>query len=202
MQNKLCVSIYISLVRDKYPKAGNPSLTKHWHLCFYVPYTRIEMTFSEILNTPLTPHKGIADKLHEIKQVRMIEGIIDGKVASVAARDAGFGPVDARTPYKLIPPEQLRAKFQEIAEKKGLTLGRIVDKIEQHLEARANQTLNGKEVTVSDAPDNRVQQKAIDQLTGLLGMQDAKQAANSTSSVTLSISGPAADRLAALLSGE
>ena len=160
------------------------------------------MTYMETFNAPLEPHKGIADKLNEIKQVRMIEGIIDGKLASVAARDAGFGVADARAPYKLIPPDEMRRKFQEVAERKGLTLDRIANKIEQHLEARANQTLEGKEVTVSEAPDNRVQQKAIEQLTGLLGMQDAAKVAGGSSSVTLSISGPAADRLAALLSGE
>lgn len=91
---------------------------------------------------------------------------------------------------------------QQIAIEKGLTLHRVADKISEHLEARQNQTLNGKEVTVSDAPDNRVQQKAIEQLTGLLGMGDASKAAGGASTVTLSISGPAADRLAAMLGGE
>jgi hypothetical protein len=138
----------------------------------------------------------------EIKKDRMIEGLIDGKTGMVAAREAGFGVVESRSPFKLIPPDEMRAKFQAIAERKGLTLDRVAAKIEQHLEARANQTLNGKEVTVSEAPDNRVQQKAIEQLTSLLGMQDAAKVAGSASTVTLSISGPAADRLAAMLSGE
>jgi hypothetical protein len=138
----------------------------------------------------------------EIKSVTMIEGMIDGKTASRAALDAGFGVVEARSPYKLMPPDEMRRRFQEIAEKRGLTLDRVVGKIGEHLEARANQTLNGKEVTVSDAPDNRVQQKAIEQLTTLLGMGDAQKAQGGASSVTLSISGPAADRLAAMLGGE
>jgi hypothetical protein len=138
----------------------------------------------------------------EIKRNRMVEGIIEGKGAMVAAKEAGFGTVESRAPYKLIPPEEMRARFQQIAESKGLTLNRVADKITQHLEARQNQTLNGKEVTVSEAPDNRVQQKAIEQLTQLLGMQDASKAAQGGSSVTLSISGPAADRLAAMLGGE
>jgi len=115
---------------------------------------------------------------------------------------AGYGVVESRSPFKLIPPDEMRAKFQEVAQRKGLTLDRVADKIAQHLEARANQTLEGKQVTVSEAPDNRVQQKAIDQLTGLLGMQDAAKQAGGASTVTLSISGPAADRLTAMLSGE
>ena len=138
----------------------------------------------------------------ELRQTRLIEGIIDGKTATDAAKDAGFGVAQQRTPWKLVPADEMRARFQAIAERKGLTLDRIANKIEQHLEARANQTLWGKQVTVSEAPDNRVQQKAIEQLTGLLGMQDAAKVAGGSSSVTLSISGPAADRLAALLSGE
>jgi hypothetical protein len=96
----------------------------------------------------------------------------------------------------------MRRKFQEVAERKGLTLDRVADKINQHLDARANQTLNGKEVTVSEAPDNRVQQKAIEQLTSLLGMGESSKATAGASTVTLSISGPAADRLAAMLGGE
>ncbi len=140
--------------------------------------------------------------VQELRQTRLIEGIIDGKTATDAAKDAGFGVADQRTPWKLIPADEMRARFQQIAARKGLTLDRISNKIEQHLEARMTQTLQGKEVTLSEAPDYRVQQKAIDQLTGLLGMQDAAKQAGGASTVTLSISGPAADRLAALLSGE
>jgi hypothetical protein len=141
-------------------------------------------------------------ELHETRQIRMIEGMLEGKGAMAAARDAGFGVAASQSPYKLIPPDEMRRKFQEVAERKGLTLDRVADKISQHLEARANQTLNGKEVTQSDAPDNRVQQKAIEQLTGLLGMQERAGVQGGASTVTLSISGPAADRLAAMLGGE
>ena len=95
-----------------------------------------------------------------------------------------------------------RARFQRIAERKGLTLDKLGDKINEHLEARANQTLEGKEVVQSDAPDYKVQQKAIDQLTGLLGMQDAAKVQAGGSSISLTISGPAAERLAAMLGGE
>lgn len=155
-------------------------------------YTQQLVTFQEIA----------PEQTEFAMQNRLIEGIIDGKTGHKAALDAGYGVKDARTPYKLIPADEMRARFQQIAQEKGLTLHRIADKINQHLEARANQTLNGKEVTQSDAPDNRVQQKAIEQLTGLLGMGERAVAAGGGSSVTLSISGPAADRLASLLSGE
>jgi hypothetical protein len=46
-----------------------------------------------------------------------------------------------------------------------------------------------------------VQQKAIDQYTTLLGMQDAAKAVAGGSSISLTISGPAAERLAAMLGG-
>jgi hypothetical protein len=138
----------------------------------------------------------------EAQQTRFIEGIIDGKSGTQSALDAGYPVRDARTPYKLIPPDELRARFQQIAERKGLTLDRIGDKISEHLEARANQTLEGKQVTQSEAPDYKVQQKALEQLTDLMGMRDAAKVAGGGSSVTLSISGPAADRLAAMLGGE
>lgn len=138
----------------------------------------------------------------ELQKTRFVEGIIEGKTGALAAKDAGYGVADQRTPGKLVSPEEMRARFQQIAQEKGLTLHRVADKIAQHLEAKANQTLNGKEVTVSEAPDNRVQQKAIEQLTNLLGMQESAKASGGASTVTLSISGPAADRLAALLGGE
>lgn len=143
-----------------------------------------------------------SDSVLELRQNRLIEGIIDGKTATEASKDAGFSVSQQRTPWKLIPPDEMRARFQAIAERKGLTLDRIGDKIEQHLEARMTQTLQGKEVTLSEAPDYRVQQKAIEQLTELMGMKDAQKAVGGSSSVTLSISGPAADRLAAMLGGE
>jgi hypothetical protein len=139
--------------------------------------------------------------VQELKETRFVEGLIKGKTGEIAARDAGFGAAAQHTPGKIIPPEELRRRFQEIAREKGLTLHRIGDKIAEHLEARANQTLNGKEVTQSDAPDYKVQQKALEQLTTLIGMQDASKAQAGGSSITLSISGPAADRLAAMLGG-
>jgi len=135
----------------------------------------------------------------ELRKTRLVEGIVDGKTASQAALEAGFGSGASRTPWKLIPPDEMRARFQQIAERQGLTLDRIGNKIVEHLDARANQTLEGKEVVQSDAPDYKVQQKAIDQLTGLLGMQDAAKAMHAGSSITLSVSGPAAERLAAML---
>lgn len=137
-----------------------------------------------------------------VKQNKLIEGILEGKTGSQAAKDAGYGVADQRVPFKLIPADEMRRRFQEIAHAKGLTLDRVVGKIAEHLEAKANQTLNGKEVTVSDAPDNRVQQKAIEQLTGLLGMGDAGKAAVGGSSITVSVTGAAADSLAAWFEGK
>ena len=142
------------------------------------------------------------ESVKELQTTRFIEGLIEGKTGGLAALDAGFGPAMARTPGKIIPPEELRRRFQQIAASKGLTLERVADKINQHLEAKANQTLNGKEVTQSNAPDNRVQQKAIEQFTTLIGMADAAKVSAGGSSISLTVSGPAADRLAAALSGE
>lgn len=144
----------------------------------------------------------IMEESNSLKQNKMIEGVIDGQTASLAALNAGYGVVEARSPWKLIPPDEMRRKFQEVAQRKGLTLDRVADKINQHLEARANQTLNGKEVTQSEAPDNRVQQKAIEQLTSLLGIGDAQKASAAGSSITLSVTGAAADRMLRAFEGE
>ena len=142
------------------------------------------------------------EAVEALKESRYIEGIISGLPKKESAIQAGYIGRQAHAPEKLIESSELRAQFQQIAKDEGLTLHRVARKIAEHMEARQNQTLNGKEVTMSDAPDNRVQQKAIDQYTSLIGMQDAAKQAASSSTVTLSISGPAADRLAALLSGE
>ena len=133
----------------------------------------------------------------ELQKTRLIEGMIDGKTGAIAAKEAGYNTMEQRTPYKLIPPDELRARFQQIAKDKGLTLDRIGAKIAEHLEARANQTIEGKQVTQSEAPDYKVQQKAIEQLTGLIGMQDAQKVAQPCSSITVSVTGAAADRLLA-----
>jgi hypothetical protein len=142
------------------------------------------------------------ESVQELHTTRFVEGLLEGKTGAMAARDAGFGVSMQRTPGKIIAPEELRRRFQEICENRGLTLDKVAAKIAEHLEARANQTLNGKEVTQSKAPDNRVQQKAIEQLTTLIGMQDAAKAQVGGSSISLTITGPAAERLAQVLSGE
>ena len=137
----------------------------------------------------------------DIRKDMLCAGILKGKPGHEAAADAGYGTLAQKTPWKLIPPDEMRARFQAIAERKGLTLDKIGEKIEQHLEARITQTLQGKEVTLSEAPDYRVQQKAVEQLTTLLGMQDAAKAVAGGSSISLTISGPVAERLAAMLGG-
>lgn len=141
------------------------------------------------------------EAIQTLQETRFVEGLIEGKTGQMAAADAGYGPALQRTPGKIISPEELRLRFQQVCRDKGLTLHRIGDKIAEHLEARANQTLEGKQVTQSDAPDYKVQQKALDQLTTLIGMQDASKAVQGGSSITLSISGPAAERLASMLGG-
>jgi len=138
----------------------------------------------------------------ELQKTRMIEGLASGLTGAQAAKQAGYGAADQRTPWKIIPPDELRARFQQIAIEKGLTLHRVADKIAEHLEARQNQSSNGKEITVSNAPDNRVQQKAIEQLATLLGINDQTKQVQVGSSISLTITGPAAERLTQLLSGE
>lgn len=146
-----------------------------------------------------------ADQLgstEELQKTRFVENLSLGMTQTQAAIDAGYTGRDVRTPGKLISPEELRLRFQQIAEAKGLTMHRIGDKIAEHLEARANQTLNGKEVTQSAAPDYKVQQKALEQLTDLIGMKDAQKAVGGGSSITVSVTGAAADRLLAAFGGE
>ena len=137
------------------------------------------------------------DAVLELQKTRFVEGLASGMTQTMAAQQAGYTGRDLRTPGRLIPPDELRARFQQIAKEKGLTLDRIGTKIAEHLEARANQTLEGKQVTQSEAPDYKVQQKAIEQLTGLIGMQDAQKVAQPGSSITVSVTGAAADRLLA-----
>ena len=159
------------------------------------------MSYETIIESLTAENIGPA-AVQELSDVRLVTALIDGKTGTQALQDAGYGALASRTPWKLISGEEMRARFQQIAERKGLNLDKISAKINEHLEARANQTLEGKEVVQSEAPDYKVQQKALDQLTTLLGMQDAAKAAGSASSITLSISGPAADRLARALGGE
>lgn len=142
------------------------------------------------------------EAVKELNQTRFVEGIIEGKTGAVAARNAGYGVALQQNPGKIISPEELRLKFQQIAEQKGLTLHRVADKLAEHLDARANQTLEGKQVTQSEAPDYKIQQKALEQITGLLGMQGSTKAQAGGSSITLSVTGAAADRLLAAFGGE
>ena len=158
------------------------------------------MSYEEMLRD-LDAKRAGPESVKELQSTRFIEGLVEGKTGANAARDAGYGVVMQRSPSKIVPPDELRRRFQEIAVRKGLTLDRLADKIDEHLDARANQTLEGKEVVPSAAPDYKVQQKAVDQLTTLLGMQDAQKLQAGGSSITLSIAGPAAERLAAMLGG-
>jgi len=140
--------------------------------------------------------------VEQLKETRFIEGLIEGKTGTLAAKDAGYPPSQYRTPNKLLESTELRQRYQQMASARGITIDRVGAKVEELLDARANQTLEGKQVTQSEAPDYRVQIKALELHAELMGMRDASKAQASGSNVTLSISGPAADRLAAMLGGE
>lgn len=159
------------------------------------------MSYQNLLDNLDSQRLGPA-ALTDLKQTRLIEGIVEGKTATDSAKSAGYSVSEQRTPWKLIPPDEMRRRFQEIADRKGLSLDRISDKINEHLDARANQTLEGKQVTQSDAPDYKIQQKAIEQLTDLMGLRDAGKAAVGGSSITVSVTGAAADSLAAWFEGK
>lgn len=111
-----------------------------------------------------------ANSTLELKQTRYLDAKLNGATAMEAAQMAGYIGREARTPVKLIETSELRARFQQIAEEKGLTLHKVADKISEHMEARAIDKLGMPTI----APDNRVQQKAIEQLTDLLGMKQAE----------------------------
>jgi hypothetical protein len=159
------------------------------------------MSYATMLENLTAKEEG-PQAVESLRETRFIEGIIDGKTGASAAKDAGYGIAAQRTPGKLLESPELRERYQEMSMRRGITVERVGDKIEELLEARANQTLEGKQVTQSEAPDYRVQLKALELHTELMGMRDAAKVAGGGSNVTLSISGPAADRLAAMLGGE
>jgi hypothetical protein len=110
--------------------------------------------------------------VHELKQTRYIEARLEGKTRVESAEIAGFTGREARTPGKLVETAELRRRFQEIAESKGITLHRVADKIGEHLEARC--VVDGVHGLASDY---KVQQKAIEQFTGLIGMNQSERGA-------------------------
>lgn len=106
------------------------------------------------------------DAVTRLREKRYMDARLEGMTATDAAARAGYGPAVQRTPVKLIETTDFRLRFQQLAEQKGLTLGKIADKIREHLDAKDGAT--------NDA-DFRTQQRAIDQLTDLLGMNDARR---------------------------
>jgi hypothetical protein len=147
-------------------------------------------------------HQTIVTELGRLKhaeamrQNAYIDARLEGAGPREAAKEAGYTGRSVRTPVKLIETSELRAQFQAKALERGLTLDKVVDKLSEHLEARALQTLQGKEVSLSDAPDYKVQGKALDTLTDLMGMKDAQKVQAGGSSLTIQLPEAVAARLA------
>ena len=69
------------------------------------------MSYETILNAIDSENLG-PEYTRELKENALIAGIIDGKTGTIAAQDAGFNTGECRTPWKLIPPDQMRARLR------------------------------------------------------------------------------------------
>lgn len=141
------------------------------------------------------------NKTPELLQTRYLENRLQGIPMKESATLAGYTGRMADAPGKLIESAELRARYQQMAREKGLTIDRMGDKVVELLDARANQTLEGKQVTQSEAPDYKVQMKALELHANLMGLNDASKVAGGGSSITVSVTGAAADRLLAAFEG-
>ena len=93
------------------------------------------------------------------REMRVIEGIAEGKTAVQALRDAGMSPTNGTLKARLAPSGDLAQGLKVLLEQRGLTLDRVVKKVEGKLDSTRHQTVGGVAI---EADDNDAQLRAVE----------------------------------------
>lgn len=126
-----------------------------------------------------------------------LENRLNGANQGEAAQIAGFTGRKARTPGKLIETPELKARMQQSLIRKRVTLDSIAETVANSLQANMIATTKDGEVIESDVADHKTRLKGVDQASRLWGLADQVRAGESGSTITLTLAGPLAERIAA-----
>jgi len=96
------------------------------------------------------------------REMRVIEGIAEGKTAVQALRDAGMSPTNGTLKARLAPSGDLAQGLKVLLEQRGLTLDRVVAKVESKLDSTRPLRMAGADGEAIVADDNDAQLRAVE----------------------------------------
>ena len=118
-----------------------------------------------------------------------------------AARESGYTARIARTPVKVIETPEFKARMQIALKRQGATLDKAARVVSEAMNANLTANFEG-EVVQSDKPDHKTRVSAAKVTAELMGVTAREDAIESGATLTLNISGPLADRIAARMAGK
>lgn len=125
--------------------------------------------------------------------------IIEGIPPTESARKAGYEMTGrmARTPRKLIETPELRARMQRELRKHNGSLGEVARTVVEAMSANQVASFQGV-TTESDIPDHKVRVQAASKVAELWGLDAKSSSEQAGSTVTLTLSGAVAERMASM----
>jgi len=93
------------------------------------------------------------------REMRVVEGIAEGKTARQALKDAGMSPYNGTMLARLAPQGDLAEALRVLLEQRGLTLDRVVSKVKAKMDSKRHQQVGGVAI---EADDNDAQLRAVE----------------------------------------
>lgn len=118
-----------------------------------------------------------------------------------AAREAGYTARISQRPLKAIETPELKAKMQAALQRQGATYDKAARVVSEAMNANLTASFEG-EVIESAIPDHRTRVQAAKLTADLAGITERPERAGQGSTLTLTIGGALADRIAERMAGK
>jgi hypothetical protein len=144
--------------------------------------------------------EGSVVELMEIRQARYVALLGQGWAKREAARESGYSAAISQRPQRIIETAQLRAKAQSALKRQGATMDKAARVVSEAMNANVVATFEGKAIE-SVVPDHKTRVQAAKVTADLMGLTERADRSQQGSTLTLTIGGALAERIAERMAG-
>jgi hypothetical protein len=144
--------------------------------------------------TKMTYVERVMNEMDE-RQALYVQLLGQGWGKRAAARSAGYPTVLTRKPLKAIETPELKAKMQRALIRQGATMDKAARVVSEAMNANLTASFEG-EVIQSEIADHRTRVQAAKLTADLAGITERADRSQAGSTLTLTIGGALADRIA------
>lgn len=144
--------------------------------------------------------EGSVVELIELRQARYITLLGQGWAKREAARESGYSAAISQRPLRIIETERLRAQAQAALRRQGATMDKAARVVSEAMNANVVTVFEGV-AEESEIPDHKTRVQAAKVTADLMGLTERADRSGQGSTLTLTIGGALADRIAERMAG-